>query len=195
MRKIFFALIILVAGCGSTTTIVDSYKAPDATYTPGEFQKVAVIAVLKDEGARKAVEDKLVTYNKAFHVSYPMFSRQQELADSLKIVSQLKNEGFDAVLVMRLVGKIPSTKYAQGGYNQAYVQNGIFYYTDYLNKGAYVTDMDYLVSTSLYSFKHNKLMWSGISKTTNPKKIDDLINGVAKEVANQMVLDKFIPTK
>jgi hypothetical protein len=195
MRKIFFSFCILVAGCGSTTTIVNSYKAPEATYTPGEFQKVAVVAVVKDEAARKMAEDKIASYNKTFHASYPLFSQKEGIADSLKIVNILKAEGFDAVLVMRLVGIVPNTKYAQGGYNQASVHNGIFYYTDYLNAGAFVTNMDYLISTSLYSFKYNKIMWTGLTKSTDPKKIDKLVNSVVKEVAFQMEQDKFIPAK
>jgi hypothetical protein len=195
MKKIFYALCILLAGCGSTTSIVNSWKAPDAVYTPGEYQKVAVLAVVKDQGARKAAEDKLVTLNKAFHVTYPMFTNKQMIADSAKLVNMLKTEGYDAILVMRLVGKVPDTKYAQGGVNPAYQQNYIFYYTDYLNNGEYVTDMDYLIATSFYSLKQNKLLWTGLTKTSNPKKVDQLVDNVAEEVVYQMEKDKFIPGK
>ena len=195
MKKIFYALCILMAGCGSSTSIVNSWKAPDAKYTPGEYKKVAVLAVVKDEGARKAAEDKLVTLNNAFRVTYTMFKSKQVIADSAKLVNMLKTEGYDAILVMRLVGIVPDTKYAQGGKNPAYQQNYIFYYTDYLNNGSYVTDMDYLIATSFYSLKQNKLLWTGLTKTGNPKKLEKLVDNVAKQVVYQMEQDKFISGK
>jgi len=195
MKKILYALCFLLAGCGSSTSIVNSWKAPDAKVTPGEYKKVAVLVAVKDQGARKAAEDQLATLNKAFHVTYTMFTSKQVDTDSARLVNMLKTEGFDAILGMRLVGKVPDTKYAQGGKNPAYQQNYIFYYSDPLKNGEYVTDWEYLIATSFYSLKENKLLWTGLTQTSNPKKLEQLIDNVAKEVASKMQEDKFIPEK
>jgi hypothetical protein len=83
----------------------------------------------------------------------------------------------------------------QGGHNQAYVQNGIYYFGDYVKAGSFATDMDYIVSTNFFSLKTEKLLWSGVTASTNPKKLDKLINEVAKEIVFKMKEDKFIPEK
>ena len=53
--------------------------------------------------------------------------------------------------------------------------------------------MNYIVSTNLFSLKDEKLLWSGVTESTNPKKLDKLINSVAKEVVYKMKEDKFLP--
>ncbi len=194
MKKIFFALCLLAAGC-SSTSVMNSWKAPNATYSPGEFQKVIVVAFAKDEKSRKTAEDQIVSYNKTFHASYPLFTAKQVMEDSVKVKNMLKAEGYDAVLIMKLITTKANSKFVNAGVNQSYTQNGIFYYQDYVKGGGYATDMDYIVSTGFYSLKQDKLLWSGVTSSTNPKKIDRLVRAVSKEVAAKMREDKFIPGK
>ncbi len=94
---------------------------------------------------------------------------------------------------MRIITTKATSTFVQGGHNQAYTKNGIYYYGDYLNAGGYATDMNYIVSTNFFSLKDEKLLWSGVTESTNPKKLDKLIIGVAKEVVYKMKEDKFLP--
>jgi uncharacterized lipoprotein YajG len=55
--------------------------------------------------------------------------------------------------------------------------------------------MNYIVATNVWSLKNEKLLWSGMTESTNPKKIDKVVNEVAKEVIYKMKEDKFIPEK
>ena len=104
-------------------------------------------------------------------------------------------QGFDAIIVMRLITTKSKSTYVQGGVNPAYTQNYIFYYPDYLKSGSYATDLEYIIATNFYSLTQNKLLWSGVTKSTNPEKVDKLVNEVAKEVVFKMKEDKFIPEK
>jgi uncharacterized lipoprotein YajG len=52
--------------------------------------------------------------------------------------------------------------------------------------------MDYILATNVFSLRDEKLLWSGVTESTNPKKIDKLINQVAKEVVYKMKEDKLI---
>lgn len=194
MKKIFFALCVLVAGC-SSTSIVNSWKEPGAAYTSEQFKKVLVVVLAKDEQARKIAEDQIVSSYKVLHVSYPIFTTKQLGDDTLKVKNMIKEQGYDAALIMRLITTKAKSTYVQGGHNQAYNKNGIYYFPDYLNAGGYATDMEYIVSSNFFSLKDGKLLWSGVTESTNPKKIDKLINGVAKEVVYKMKEDKFIPSK
>ena len=192
MRKIFFALCILAAGC-SSTSIINSWKAPGATLTPEQFKKVLVVVIAKEEDARKVAEDQIVSNHKLLQASYPVFSLQQLSKDTVKVKNMVKEQGFDAIIVMRLITTKAKTTYVAGGHNQAYTKNGIYYFGDYLNSSSYATDMDYIVSTNVFSLKDEKLLWSGVTASTDPKKLDKLINEVAKEVVYKMKEDKFIP--
>lgn len=194
MKKIFFALCLLAAGC-SSTSIINSWKAPDATLTPEQYKKVLVVVLAKDENARKVAEDKIVSNYKALTVSYPVFTIKQLGEDSLKVKNLVKEQGFDAIVVMRLITTKAKSTYVAGGHNQAYQKNGIYYFGDYVNASSYATDMQYIVATNVWSLKDEKLLWSGVTESTEPKNIDKLIGEVAKEVVYKMKEDKFIPEK
>jgi hypothetical protein len=192
MKNFFFALLIFAAGCGSTTSIVNSWKAPGETLSPEKYKKGVIVVMAKDENVRKLAEDQIAADHKLLNVSYPLFTMKQLGEDTLKIKNKLKEQGFDAAIVMKLITVKAKSTFAQGGHNQAYTQNGIYYYPDYLNAGAYVTDMDYILATNVYSLRDEKLLWTGVTESTNPKKIDKLINQVAKEVVFKMREDKLI---
>jgi hypothetical protein len=192
MKKFLFALCILAAGC-SSTSIVNSWKAPNATYTPEKFKKVLVLVLAREEEARKQAEDQIVSDYKSLHASYPVFSLQQLGKDTLKVKNMVKEQGYDAVLTMRLITTKAKSTYVQGGVNPAHTENFIFYYNDYYKAGSYATDMNFIVASNFFSLSDEKLLWSGVSETANPKKIDKLIKDVAKEVVYKMKEDKFIP--
>jgi hypothetical protein len=194
MKRIFFALCILAAGC-SSTSIVNSWKAPGATYTPEQYKKVMVVVLAKDELARKDAENLIAADFKALNVSYPVFTTKQLGEDTLKVKNMLKEQGYDALLVMRLITTKAKNTFVQGGVNPAYQENYIFYAPEYYKAGAYATDVEYIVSSNFYSLKDEKLLWSGVSASGNPKKLDNLVKDVAKEVVNKMREDKFITGK
>lgn len=194
MKKIFFALCILAAGCSSTSTI-NSWKAPGATLTPEQYKKVLVVVLAKDEQARKIAEEKVASNYKAINISYPIFTLKQLGEDTLKSKNMIKELGYDAMIVMRLVTVKAKSTYVAGSHNQAYQKNGIYYFGDYLNSSSYATDMQFIVATNVWSLKDEKLLWSGVTESTDPKKLDQLVDNVAEEVVYQMEQDKFITGK
>ena len=193
MKNLFFAFLILLAGCGTSTSIVNSWKAPGETLSPDKYKKGIIVIMAKDENVRKLSEDQIAANYKLLNISYPLFTMQQLGEDTLKIKNMLRDQGFDVAVIMKLITVKAKSTFAQGGHNQAYALNGIYYFPDYLNSGTYVTDMDYVLATNVFSLRDEKLLWSGVSESTNPKKIDKLISQVAKEVVYKMKEDKFIP--
>jgi hypothetical protein len=194
MRKIFFALCILAAGCSSTSTI-NSWRAPGETLTPGQYKKVLVVVLAKNEQARKVAEDQIASKHKAVNVSYPVFTLKQLGEDTLKAKNMIKEQGYDALIVMRLITTKAKSTYVAGTYNQAYQKNGIYYFGDYLNSSSYATDVLYIVATNVWSLKNEKLLWSGVTESEDPKKLDKVVNEVAKEIVAKMKEDGFIPAK
>jgi hypothetical protein len=194
MKRLFFSLCILAAGC-SSTSIVNSWKAPGATLSPDQFKKVLVLVLAKEEDARKVAEDQIVSNHKLLNVSYPLFTTKQLGQDTLKVKNMIKEQGYDAIIVMRLITVKSKSTYVAGSHNPAYQQNGIYYFPDYLSSSSYATDMEYIVSTNVFSLKDEKLLWSGVTASTNPKQLDKVVNEVAKEVVYKMKEDKFLPEK
>lgn len=194
MKKIFFALCILAAGC-SSTAIINSWRAPGETLTTEKYKKVLVVVMAKEEQARKVAEDQIVSNHKALNISYPVFTLKQLGEDTLKVKSMIKEQGYDAIVIMRLITTKAKSTYVAGSHNQAYQKNGIYYFGDYLNSSTYATDMQYIVSTNVWSLKEEKLLWSGVTESTDPKKLDKVVSEVAKEVVAKMKEDGFIPAK
>lgn len=192
MKKLFFLLCILAAGCNSTS-IINSWKAPGAAYTPEEFKKVLVLALIDNADGRKEAEEQIASSNKALHPSYPLFAYQDFVKDSIKIKNMLLADGYDGAVVLRLITTRTKSTFVQGGVNPAYTQNYIFYYNDYYKSGGVATDEYYIVATNFYSLKQNKVLWTGVTESANPKKLNKLIKGVSKEVGYKMREDKFIP--
>lgn len=194
MKKLLFALCILAAGCSSTSTI-NSWRAPGETLNPEQYKKILVVVLAKNEQARKVAEDQIASRHKAVNVSYPVFTLRQLGEDTLKAKSMIKEQGYDALVVMRLITTKAKSTYVAGSYNQAYQRNGIYYFGDYLNSSTYATDMQYIVATNVWSLKDEKLLWSGVTESTDAKKLDKAVNEVAKEVVYKMTEDGFIPAK
>ena len=107
----------------------------------------------------------------------------------------VKAKGYDAIIVMQLIATRAQSTYVAANYNQGFQTNGIYYYPDYLDASSYATDMEYIVATNVWSLKNEKLLWSGITESTNSEKIDRIISYVSEEIVNKMRADKFIPEK
>ena len=164
-----------------------------AAYSPDKYKKVIVVVLAKNEQARKIAEDQVASNYKALQPSYPLFTPKQLGDDTLSVKKMIKEQGYEAALVMRLITTKAKSTFVQGGHNQAYQQYGIYYFPDYLNSGTYATDMNYIIASNFFSLNDGKLLWSGVTESANPKKIDKRVNQVAKKVVYKMKEDKFLP--
>jgi hypothetical protein len=194
MKKLIFALCILAASC-STTKIVQSWKAPDASYTPEQFRKVLIIALAKDETSRRHAEDKFASHNNTFHASYLIFPNKQIIRDEETYKEVIKEQGFDGVVTLRLLSKDKENTWVAGNYTGGYWGFRNNYYSSFYQPGYYQENTSYTIETTVFSIKQDKLLWSGITSTTNPSSLNRTIDGVLKEVIMQMKKDKFIADK
>jgi hypothetical protein len=196
MKRIYFALFIsgILASACSSTSIINSWKAPGESLSPSEYKKVMVVAYVKDEKGRESVENQLVKFNKVFYPSWKDFTSEQIMQDTAKLKNQVKAKGYDGVIIMRLITTRKKSTYVVGGVNPAYNQQ-IWYYNDYYKSGSYASDMEVIISTNIYSLTKDKLIWSGVTSSTNPKKVDKLINEVAKAISDKVREDKLVLEK
>jgi hypothetical protein len=191
---VFSCLFIL--SCGTSTRIIHSWRDPDVVIHTETAHKFIFAALLKNETIRKRTEDLMTVYypKKAFP-SYKEWGKDT-LKDNISIYSeQLKNNGFDAVVILRIV-KIDKTHPYVHGIYPAYYNTWMGYYNYawkiYYNPGKYIIEKTYYVEFTVYSLVRNKMIWTGITSTINPSGSDELFDDVISTVNEKMRKEGFL---
>ena len=195
-RLLKFAFVIAATGslvACAATSLVSSWKAPDAQPLKGEGSKVAVVVMTKNESTRRAAEDALARQITARGgqgmPTYTILAGSKE-PDEAAAKAALDKAGVNAVVVLRPVGKdkeIVSTPTMYAGPYYGPYWGG---YYGYGWGGAWGGDIRtntlVTVETLVYSMKQNKLVWAGQTETTNPSKVDTFVTEIADAVAKEL---------
>jgi len=171
------------AACGGSTTIEQSWKAPNLA--PSNLRNVVTVYISRDETIRRTVEDSMA--QKLAHLgvrAIPAYSvlSDDELKDRDRAKAKLVAGGYDGVVALRLVGKetkLVATPSTYDGY-WGTAWPGAY------DPGYLSTETVVRVETKVFSFADNKLVWSGLSKTVDPNTISSAIDDVTKVVAQAL---------
>jgi hypothetical protein len=192
-------VITWVFSCSPSTKIEKSWRDPSTSIVSGSWKKVLVVGLLKDETTRRIVEDQLAARFKGRGIqSYTYFTDKEVTeAKAAGFNDKLVTEGFDGAVVMRLINVEKETNYIPDAstFPAYYGGFGPYYYNSwnsYYSQGYYTTDKIYYVETNVYSFKQDKLIWSGITSTTNPNKTDKMFIEIADVVGSKMRSEGFL---
>ena len=176
---------------------VSTWKAPDATPLEFKGSKVAAVVMMKNEASRRAAEDALareITARGAQGVPMYTILAEGKPENEAAARAALEQAGVVGAVVMRPVGvekEVSSTPSAYSGpmYSGYY---GGFYGHGWgatwgpPSGGEIRTDTIVVVETLIYSLKQNKLVWGGQSRTTNPKKVDELVSKISAAAAKEL---------
>ncbi len=197
--KLFISIVIVVmiASCNSTR-IISSWREPDKQITIQNLDKVLVVALFKDETSRRKAEDEMVQYLGGKGVASYMyldanFSRQNEEA----IRQKIKIDGYNGAITMRLID-VDKEKVFVPNSNMypIYYRNFSGYYFRtwpyYSTPGYYATTKTYTVETNVYSIKEDKIIWSGLTESTNPEGLKKMTQEITKVVYKAMKKEGFI---
>ena len=199
--SLFAALIVAsaITGCSPSTKVISSWKDPEAKGDPNQLNKVMVGVLSPQEANRRKAEEQISTYHNSFIPSYQVLGTQEILLDTAQSKAILKRQGFDGALLFRLVDKEKSTTYVPGsmnygmgygaGYGGGYWGYHNAYWGAYYDPGYYKEDVTYVVECILYSFEKNKLMWTGLTSTVNPRNREESIEDIVRACVEQMRLD------
>lgn len=202
MKKLmlFACLIatILTVAC-SSTKITSSWREPDKTVTINQLNKVLVVALFNNETNRHKAEDQMAGYLKGKGVvSYNYFSDKFDRKNEAVIRERIGADGFDGAVTMRLIDVEKEKIYMPSNqpFYPAYSRNfPAFYfrnYSYYQQQDYYQTTRIYTVETNVYSIKEDKIIWTGITKTTDPEGVNKLTDEIAEVVYKRMVKEGFI---
>lgn len=201
MRRHALALLVaaaatspLVACGGSSTKIVNTWKAPDAQ--PANFKKPVVVYLNRDAAVRRTVEDRMAAKISNALPAYTILP-ESELVSAEHVRDKLQAAGVDGAIVIRLVGLEKETTYVPGtswvGPSSAGMWNywGPSYSAVY-DPGYLREDKIATLETRVYAVPGGKLLWASRSETLSPSVdangVEEVLNTVMGEMKRQKVL-------
>ena len=170
------AAALLLGGCAATQ-IVNQWSDP--SYAAASFKRILVIGVSKQTSIRRNFEDEFVAQLRAAGAdavpSYEFTPGNGPVEES-RLARAVKQAGADAVITTRLVRVERQAEYIPGTYGPYGPYGpypGFGYYRWY--SSAWVGFYEpprlhfydiYTSETSLHDVRNDRLVWSGIAKTT-----------------------------
>ena len=171
----FLVVLALAAGACSSTKLISVYA--DQSFAGPPFDKLLVVGLGASEGGRAAFEnavaDKLAAQGVLGVASGNLIVAMGDVTrESLK--RWVATDGYDAVLVARLVDVKKQTTYQPPTYGDFYGYWGA--YGGYVNSPGYVLETTTLfVETTLFDASTGKVVYSAQSKTFDPSSRDAMI--------------------
>ena len=213
MKK-YLSLVIAVlalSGCGSNTTIVNSWRDPKITIAQENFKKVLIVALLKDEASRRVTENRIAASNPIFKTSYEYLNETVKDLSKEQKLKILQDENFDGVITLRLVSTEKETTYVPGTYTGMYyggfdgMYTGMYgygfgnwygmYSPNFYDPGYYQETTSYMVETNVFSLKENKLIWTGTTKSDYVTDLGQTVDAIMQTVVQEMRKDGSLPPK
>jgi len=186
--------LLLLSGC-QTTEILNTWSNDPQTQ---KFNKLLIIAVIKERIYRDLLEQKLVATLQADGIDAAAASNlfpDAAVMDEAMTDTAMKQAGADSVMVIRLVDTrkevvyTPGTTYIPGAYGGRYSMGYYGYYGggySVISTPGYSTEYNISTAeTTLFSAANNKRVWSTITETTETSvnsAIDSYVKVIGKAV-------------
>ena len=184
-------LVTILVGACATSRVEDTWTDPSVAGRRLDFHKVATVALLQEGALRRVAEDDLARAIETRSSeaggsveavpSYTLLD-VAELADAERTRSKLAAAGFDGAVVVSVVDShervtaTPGIGTTHWGYGGAWMIHDTVVRTDTIVR----------VQTNIYSVAEGKLLWSGTSRTLNPRDVSDLIDDVVRDVGGAL---------
>jgi hypothetical protein len=194
-------VVIVTATTLAATKFTSTWKAPEAAGTSFAGKKVAALVISNDENLRMSGEEALSRELDARGVStvaaYRMVPRE-ELRDPAKARVWFERASVAGVVAMRVVSAGKEKTYVPGVWSTPYYSSLWGYYgygwgTVY-DPGYVREDMVVVIETLIFSVPLDKLLWAGVSESTNPKNtaklLEDLVDTAIEEMQKQKLIQQ-----
>jgi hypothetical protein len=192
----------MLSACASSP-FDSSWKAPEATALQVEGAKVAAIAMMENEAARRAAEDALVReLNERGAHGVAMYTIMPEASpgNEAEVRAALDGMGFAGAVVLRPFDRRTEVTSDPIYIDPSYVRFWDGYYDlgwRELWRTAVVSDLRtrkvVSVEVLVYSLRQNRLVWGGQTHTTDPSSVDRLVDTTAKRVVRELERQRLLP--
>jgi hypothetical protein len=174
-----------------------------------KINKIAVIAVSKDNAARQSVENRIVNDLKSNGIdaisglSFLPPNASDSEWETENIAKKLIDLGVDGAISVTLLDTRDKTEYIPGQsymYPYGYYRYGRYVYNSYSNiytPGYYDQQTEYLIESKLYdvtikSDKENALLWIGQSSIVSPTSLNDAAKSFGDNLVGYLIENKII---
>ena len=192
--------ILIAAG----PKFVSTWKAPDASGVSFAGKKVAALIMSDDLNLRMSGEEALVRELAAVGVpggvaSYRIVPRE-ELRDPDKAKGWYERAGAEGVVAMRLVDSdkrqvwTPSM-WVTTNYSSLWGYYGYGWNAVYAAGGSTTVERTVVIENLIFSVPLNKLLWAGVTETTNPKDAASAIKDIVAACVKEMTKEGLIRRK
>jgi hypothetical protein len=188
---------VVLAGPKFTST----WKSPDAAGTSFKGKKVAALLISPDMDLRVSGEEALVRELTAIGLtqavaSYRMIPKE-ELRDPERARPWYERAKVEGVVAMRLVSAETRKEWHPSMWQSGYYSSFWGYYGygwSAVYDPGYTTEKQVaVVETLVFSVPQNKLLWAGVTETTNPKDAGRVIKDIVSETVKEMTKEGLIP--
>jgi len=206
MRNRLLALGLLSFGltaCGGATRFASTWVDPAARPTDWDGQKVAAFVLSSRDSIRLGAEETLareLTSRGAQGIAGYTIVPKEVTEDQDKVKELLSSAGVVGAVVMRVVGQkqeissSPGMISYTGSYYPSFYGYWSYGWTAMYQPGQIRSDTIVSIETLLYSVEEDKLLWAGLSKTTNPenipKFINELVSAAGKEIRKTGLVER-----
>jgi len=182
----FFVMISVIMFSCTAPTYLTNWR--DANYTK-KFNKILVVALIKDLEFRKAYEEKvslaLIEDSVTAIKSLNLLPYKDEIskADLEKVVVEGK---YDGLMILKYGG----TTTTDVSYNSSYYD---YYHSWYGGYGGYIERHKTVkMETILFSVEKKKPVWAGQTKTYDAWNADELAQSIATEIVANLKQESLI---
>ncbi len=200
IRSLVTGVIIFIAGCGPSISVIKSWVNPKATPDMLQFKKVAVFALMTNNETARSVEDQICLQLKNTDAvqSYTFLS-QNDPGSKDQVKAKLTELGFDGAIVFRVVNAEQRETFSPGLYPDYY--NSFYGYYNYNWDYLYSPGSRYLVHSivhaeiKIYSVKEDALIWTGETEAVNASDVEQEVLELSVSVRRQLINDGLIIEK
>ncbi len=194
-------LAAVLAGCSSSSSLENMWKAPSMSSTP--MRKMMVIGITKDQTSRRLWEDRfayeLSRHNVDATPSYKLF--QDRLPDSSQAAQAVRANSDDGVLVVRALPSQTSTRFVPGYIStepttayDPWTQMIYSYDMEIEHPGYQRTENVAREEVQVWSTNgKGQMVWSGVTNTIDPSSPKDIGNQIANVVVPELQKQGIIP--
>jgi hypothetical protein len=206
MKKIlplfYITGIVLLHSCINSTEITSSWRNPKRNINIVKANKVLVLAMFKNKISGRLAEDQMASYlgGKGI-VSYKYLDSNFNKKNVDAIRNKIRDDNFDGVITMRLIDAEKEKVYNPSNfdlYPPYYLTFSGYYYRNFSynsNEDYYTTSKVFTVETNVFSIKEDKIIWTGITKTTDPSGVERMMKEIAHVVFKKMLKEGVISKK
>ena len=200
-------VMLTLASC-SSTELLSSWKAENANLK--QYNKVLVVGLTgnKDRSIRDNVESAMVNSLKANNVNAIAASESygpkafEKMTDA-DVVSKVKSDGYDGIVILTLLDKEKEKYYTPGRvsytpyftYYSRYWRSWRTMYDRVYEPGYYTNTTNYVLEANLYNITEDRLEYSAQTRSFDPGNASTLASGFTKTVVSDMVKKGVIPGK